>query len=248
MEPISGNVFAAECIMRERRRKGKTEYLVKWKGWNSRHNSWEPTENILDARLLQEFADRQDRVKDRRRGGAKRKAKSSTSGASKKKIVKPTSSDEEEEDAAEEGSTASGSPEPSTSQSDGGKDDSQANAEATDKDESAGEEERTNSSADSPRDMHADNNAADAGASELKRDSVPPQPSPSFLGQGDDLGEHNTGLPWSQTDDIDDEPQAAATSTESMRSSTNVGDFQYNNSCTLTDVQVKEKTITVREM
>lgn len=34
---------------------GKVEYLVKWKGWSTRHNTWEPEENILDERLIDIF-------------------------------------------------------------------------------------------------------------------------------------------------------------------------------------------------
>lgn len=48
-------VFDAECILNKRLRKGKLEFLVKWRGWSSKHNSWEPQENILDPRLLAAF-------------------------------------------------------------------------------------------------------------------------------------------------------------------------------------------------
>ena len=33
---LGGQVFAAEAITKKRIRKGKTEYLVKWKGWSPR--------------------------------------------------------------------------------------------------------------------------------------------------------------------------------------------------------------------
>merc|ERR1739846_292983 len=38
-----------------RLRKGKTEYLVKWKGWGPKYSTWEPEENILDGRLIEQF-------------------------------------------------------------------------------------------------------------------------------------------------------------------------------------------------
>lgn len=48
-------VFAAEEIKQKRIRDGKVEFLVKWKGWSNKHNTWEPEGNILDTRLLGNF-------------------------------------------------------------------------------------------------------------------------------------------------------------------------------------------------
>merc|ERR1712080_392276 len=48
-------VFAAERINKKRLRQGKTVYLVKWKGWSPKYSTWEPEENILDPRLIQQF-------------------------------------------------------------------------------------------------------------------------------------------------------------------------------------------------
>ncbi|KAL6111212.1 cbx8 [Pungitius sinensis] len=48
-------VFAAEAILKRRVRKGRLEYLVKWKGWAMKHSTWEPEENILDDRLILGF-------------------------------------------------------------------------------------------------------------------------------------------------------------------------------------------------
>jgi len=52
---LGDQVFAAEAITKKRLKKGKTEYLVKWKGWSPRYSTWEPEENILDPRLIQQF-------------------------------------------------------------------------------------------------------------------------------------------------------------------------------------------------
>ena len=56
-------VYAAEKISKKRLKNGKTEYLVKWHGWSSKHNTWEPTENLLDPKLLEEFNAKQRKVK-----------------------------------------------------------------------------------------------------------------------------------------------------------------------------------------
>ncbi|XP_076853061.1 chromobox protein homolog 6 [Brachyhypopomus gauderio] len=48
-------VFAAEAILKRRVRKGRIEYLVKWKGWAIKYSTWEPEENILDDRLVAAF-------------------------------------------------------------------------------------------------------------------------------------------------------------------------------------------------
>ncbi|XP_014671719.1 PREDICTED: chromobox protein homolog 7-like [Priapulus caudatus] len=52
---VGERVFAAERIEKKRIRKGRVEYLVKWKGWSPKYNTWEPEENILDDRLLEAF-------------------------------------------------------------------------------------------------------------------------------------------------------------------------------------------------
>ncbi|XP_006819878.1 uncharacterized protein LOC102801363 isoform X2 [Saccoglossus kowalevskii] len=52
---VGERVFAAECIQKKRIRKGRVEYLVKWKGWSNKYNTWEPEDNILDDRLLALF-------------------------------------------------------------------------------------------------------------------------------------------------------------------------------------------------
>jgi len=55
LSAVGDRVFAAERLLKKRKRKGKTEFLVKWKGWSQKHNTWEPEENILDVRLIEVY-------------------------------------------------------------------------------------------------------------------------------------------------------------------------------------------------
>ncbi|KAJ8363255.1 hypothetical protein SKAU_G00120860 [Synaphobranchus kaupii] len=55
LSAVGERVFAAECILKRRIRKGGIEYLVKWKGWAIKYSTWEPEDNILDSRLIAGF-------------------------------------------------------------------------------------------------------------------------------------------------------------------------------------------------
>ncbi|KAG9350440.1 hypothetical protein JZ751_026802 [Albula glossodonta] len=57
LSAVGERVFAAESIIKRRIRRGRMEYLVKWKGWSP--NTWEPEENILDSRLFAAFEERE---------------------------------------------------------------------------------------------------------------------------------------------------------------------------------------------
>uniref|UniRef100_A0A0N4ZY28 Chromo domain-containing protein n=1 Tax=Parastrongyloides trichosuri TaxID=131310 RepID=A0A0N4ZY28_PARTI len=52
---MGDDIYIVEKLLNSRIRKNKKEYLVKWKEWGPKHNTWEPEDNILDARLIQEF-------------------------------------------------------------------------------------------------------------------------------------------------------------------------------------------------
>ena len=49
------DVYAAEKILKSRKRNGTTQYLVKWVGYPEAQSTWEPETNILDQHLLEQF-------------------------------------------------------------------------------------------------------------------------------------------------------------------------------------------------
>ncbi|XP_066489791.1 chromobox protein homolog 7 [Tiliqua scincoides] len=61
LSAIGEQVFAVESIRKKRTRKGKVEYLVKWKGWPPKYSTWEPEEHILDPRLVMAYEEKEER-------------------------------------------------------------------------------------------------------------------------------------------------------------------------------------------
>jgi len=55
------SIFAAERILKKRKRKGKLQYKVKWLGYPEDQSTWEPEENILDKSLIEHFEHGQKR-------------------------------------------------------------------------------------------------------------------------------------------------------------------------------------------
>ncbi|XP_047925805.1 chromobox protein homolog 7 isoform X4 [Anas acuta] len=70
LSAIGEQVFAVESIRKKRVRKGKVEYLVKWKGWPPKYSTWEPEDHILDPRLVVAYEEKEER--DRASGYRKR--------------------------------------------------------------------------------------------------------------------------------------------------------------------------------
>ena len=46
MKSLENDEYIVEKILRSRKNNGKKEVLVKWWGYSSKHNTWEPEENI----------------------------------------------------------------------------------------------------------------------------------------------------------------------------------------------------------
>ncbi|XP_017380448.1 chromobox protein homolog 2 [Cebus imitator] len=115
LSSVGEQVFAAECILSKRLRKGKLEYLVKWRGWSSKHNSWEPEENILDPRLLLAFQkkEHEKEVQNRKRGkrprGRPRKLTAMSSCSRRAKLKEPDAPSKSKSSSSSSSSTSSSS-------------------------------------------------------------------------------------------------------------------------------------------
>ncbi|XP_061129767.1 uncharacterized protein LOC133151048 [Syngnathus typhle] len=81
LSAMGDRVFAAEAILKRRVRKGRLEYLVKWKGWAMKDSTWEPEENILDDRLILGF---EQKERERECSGPKKRGPKS-----KNLVIKP---------------------------------------------------------------------------------------------------------------------------------------------------------------
>ncbi|CAL4060098.1 unnamed protein product, partial [Meganyctiphanes norvegica] len=58
-EAPDDEIFQIEKILKHRDRDDKREYLIKWLGYSSKHNTWEPEENLLGGKtLLKTYYDR----------------------------------------------------------------------------------------------------------------------------------------------------------------------------------------------
>ena len=54
--PGESDVYRVDRLLKMRLMPhGGREYLVKWEGWSSQWNSWEPEAHILDKEMLNEF-------------------------------------------------------------------------------------------------------------------------------------------------------------------------------------------------
>ncbi|BFZ18055.1 hypothetical protein BsWGS_21094 [Bradybaena similaris] len=67
LSAFGDHVFQADYIQKKRHRRGKVEYLVKWKGYSVKQSTWEPKENILDPLLIAEFESKREEWRKKQR-------------------------------------------------------------------------------------------------------------------------------------------------------------------------------------
>jgi len=70
--------YEVEEIVEKRMKKGKAEYLIKWKGWSHDDDTWEPRSNLDCDKIIDDFEKKLDECQSK---------KSSTEKSLKKKAV-----------------------------------------------------------------------------------------------------------------------------------------------------------------
>lgn len=61
---IYANILQVEKILEHRDKKGKTEYLIQWKDWGPKYNTWEPEENLSGCQdIVKRFKEQQKKQK-----------------------------------------------------------------------------------------------------------------------------------------------------------------------------------------
>ena len=58
--------YEMEKIVNHKKEDGKLYYLIKWKGYESHENTWEPEYHILDPKFLRDYKIAKNLVNDKK--------------------------------------------------------------------------------------------------------------------------------------------------------------------------------------
>ena len=79
--------YEVEKIVGRRIKFGKVEYLLKWKGFPKKYNSWEPEENLECIELISEYG-KNEKETERKRNEIKKQMSTSTGTCTKPSLYK----------------------------------------------------------------------------------------------------------------------------------------------------------------
>ena len=78
------NYYTVEEVIGRRKKKGKYEYLIKWKDYSINESTWEPMDNLY---FIKELIDEYDKSYETKNSKKKKKGEKKEINKSKKKMI-----------------------------------------------------------------------------------------------------------------------------------------------------------------
>mmetsp|Transcript_14973 Transcript_14973/g.23179 ORF Transcript_14973/g.23179 Transcript_14973/m.23179 type:complete len:134 (+) Transcript_14973:181-582(+) len=105
-EDVEEDFYEVEAVVGQRKKKGRYEYLIKWKGYASDQNTWEPIANLNKSAREEARAYRKNQASPKKMSASKRPRLNSSDSVTQDEIVTKTEelppSDEKKEKATQD--------------------------------------------------------------------------------------------------------------------------------------------------